>query len=392
MARTVPTALANHLNNNRLTTISVAWQLVRRDGTAFRFTSATRDVTLDFGDGNQTFSAREGFQRTNISDDSELNVGNLDVLAFFDDASIKESELRRGLFDFADVRIAFFNAETPSDGIIKMLRGQLGEVTVSPQGWFNAELRDMMQLYTKELGEYYSRDCRDDLGGPRCRVPVLQARTAASVLQRSTAVALGDFYRVDLAANGLDPINPNDFNDLIFEVTTAGTTAGTAPTFDETVGNTTADGTAVLTARNAWVYAATVSAVDPSEPRRSFTVTQLTPNAGHTITGKTPATLGFPDDWFNFGLVEFATGSNAGIAKEVRTFTADDGVTIEQDIELFEALPFDIEMGDVLQITPGCDKRLETCGSKFLNAINFVGEPYVPGSDVLGQYPDARSR
>jgi len=393
MPRTVPAGVANHLNNNRHTFMAAAWQIRRTDGTVFRFTSASRDMRLDFddGEGTQTFSAREGFRRTNLSDDVEMNVGNMEVLAFFDDASIKEEELRQGLFDFSEVRIAFFNAMSPQDGIIKMLRGQLAEVVVSPQGWFNVELRDIMQLFSKELGEYYSRDCRTDLGSSRCRVPVLQDLTQASTLQRGQSVSTGQFVRVNLTGSTDDPLLPTDFNNLIFEVTTGGATDAAPVVYDETVGNSTNDGSAVLVARNAWVYAAAVTAVDLTEPRRKFTVTELTPNSGHTVSDRTPDSLGFPDDWFNFGSVQFGSGENVGSPKEVRAFTADDGVTIEQVIELFESLPFDIQIGDVLQITPGCDKRLSICGTKFNNAVNFVGEPYVPGQDVLGQYPDARS-
>jgi hypothetical protein len=52
-------------------------------------------------------------------------------------------------------------------------------------------------------------------------------------------------------------------------------------------------------------------------------------------------------------------------------------------------MPFDIEVGDTLRIFPGCDKLHTTCFTKFDNATNFVGEPFVPGADTLGTYPDA---
>jgi hypothetical protein len=38
----------------------------------------------------------------------------------------------------------------------------------------------------------------------------------------------------------------------------------------------------------------------------------------------------------------------------------------------------------------GCDKRLATCIERLANVLNFRGEPYVPGSDALMSYPDAR--
>jgi uncharacterized phage protein (TIGR02218 family) len=112
-------------------------------------------------------------------------------------------------------------------------------------------------------------------------------------------------------------------------------------------------------------------------------VTELTPNTGGPRGG-------FPDDWFNFGVVTFETGNNTGSSMEVRDFVADDGVTITQDIELFIDVPFDIVIGDKIRIYPGCDKRFETCRDKFLNEINFVGEPFVSTPDEIAKYPDAR--
>jgi hypothetical protein len=38
----------------------------------------------------------------------------------------------------------------------------------------------------------------------------------------------------------------------------------------------------------------------------------------------------------------------------------------------------------------GCDKRLDTCIDRFANLLNFRGEPYVPGADLLLNHADAR--
>lgn len=34
----------------------------------------------------------------------------------------------------------------------------------------------------------------------------------------------------------------------------------------------------------------------------------------------------------------------------------------------------------------GCDRTLATCGTRFANAINFQGEPFLPGNDQLARY------
>jgi uncharacterized phage protein (TIGR02218 family) len=182
----------------------------------------------------------------------------------------------------------------------------------------------------------------------------------------------------------LDDVLTEVYEDRIYEVTTAGVTADTTqPTYDTVVGNTTADGTAVLTAREAWTRAIEVSAVDGVDPQKKFTVTELTPN-----------TL-FPDGWFELGAVTFETGNNSGLASkssmETRDYVPDDGITITQDLELFLDMPFDIVVTDKARITPGCDKLATTCQTKFDNIINFRGEPFVPGQDAVLDYPDAKS-
>lgn len=44
-------------------------------------------------------------------------------------------------------------------------------------------------------------------------------------------------------------------------------------------------------------------------------------------------------------------------------------------------------VGARVRIEQGCDKRLETCVGRFANAVNFQGEPYLPGIDLLTRYP-----
>lgn len=38
-------------------------------------------------------------------------------------------------------------------------------------------------------------------------------------------------------------------------------------------------------------------------------------------------------------------------------------------------------------VREGCDHRLDTCVMRFANAINFQGEPFLPGNDQLIRYP-----
>lgn len=66
-------------------------------------------------------------------------------------------------------------------------------------------------------------------------VTVEHAQTGAAARANSTAYSLGDYYT---------PATPNGY---VYKCTTAGTSAGTPPSFGTTVGGTTVDGTATFT-------------------------------------------------------------------------------------------------------------------------------------------------
>jgi len=158
------------------------------------------------------------------------------------------------------------------------------------------------------------------------------------------------------------------YENRIYEVTTAGTTAGTQPTYDTTVGNTTTDGTAVLTCRDSWMRDAEVETVIDGE---NFTIRVEEDRA---VTG-----------WFDSGAIVFETGpTNLANAFEVKTWTLSwSGSPEVGQIELYRATPQTVYPGQQLRLYRGCDKKLATCGDTFANDINFRGEPYIPGGDSL---------
>lgn len=46
----------------------------------------------------------------------------------------------------------------------------------------------------------------------------------------------------------------------------------------------------------------------------------------------------------------------------------------------------DLSVGPAVEIMEGCDHTLATCASRFGNAVNFRGEPFLPGNDLLARY------
>jgi uncharacterized phage protein (TIGR02218 family) len=93
--------------------------------------------------------------------------------------------------------------------------------------------------------------------------------------------------------------------------------------------------------------------------------------------------LGKPDGWFDYGVLRWLTGDNAGRQGEIRRHAGN-------TLELYDAATALPQAGDVFTVSGGCDKRFVTCRSKFANAENFRGEPHVPGVDSLLNYPGLR--
>lgn len=84
-----------------------------------------------------------------------------------------------------------------------------------------------------------------------------------------------------------------------------------------------------------------------------------------------------------FGTVEWTNGTNAGRRAEVIAHDVTDGIAV---LTLLEAPVRSIVGGDAFTIRAGCDKRIETCSTKFANTANFRGFPHIPGQDAVLRY------
>lgn len=89
--------------------------------------------------------------------------------------------------------------------------------------------------------------------------------------------------------------------------------------------------------------------------------------------------------YFAYGTVRFTSGANAGQQMEIRDFS-------NGRFTLFLPLPEPLQTGDAYKLVPGCDKQLDTCISRFANALNFRGEPHIPGVNRLFETSSTRNR
>lgn len=79
------------------------------------------------------------------------------------------------------------------------------------------------------------------------------------------------------------------------------------------------------------------------------------------------------------GHIRFLDGPQTGIAFAI--VGAHDGWLL-LDRPLAEGLM----NGTAVELREGCDHTLTTCAQRFGNALNFRGEPFLPGNDLLARY------
>lgn len=88
------------------------------------------------------------------------------------------------------------------------------------------------------------------------------------------------------------------------------------------------------------------------------------------------------DDRFVLGRLRYMSGANCGLTTVI--LAASGKIISVRDLPRGA-----VESECRVELREGCDKRFETCVSRFANAENFRGEPHLPGNDLLTRYPGA---
>lgn len=328
--KTLSSELAQHLAG-AVTTLAHCWRVQRRDGGVLGFTSHDRDITFD----GVTYVAGGGMTPSAIESSADLAVDNLDVEGYLEDERINERDLVAGRYDGAEVEIFLVNWADLSQGRVMVKRGHIGEVRLE-DGRFVAELRGLTQRLQQTVGSVYAPECAADLADQRCGVTL-----SPPVWQPVTGYPPGAIVS---AGNGTQ---------RRFLCVQAGTSGGVEPDWTTALDGQTSDGGVVWQTLPAFAVRGTLAAV-----------------AGRLSV--TDSSRDEPDGWFQYGLLRWTTGANAGLAHEVKGFAG--GV-----IELTLPTAADPAVGDAYELTVGCDKRLATCRDRFANVINFRGFPHMPG-------------
>lgn len=186
--KTIGAALTAHLAQE-VTTKAKLIRIVRRDGTILAFTDHDKDIEFS----GVSYLAINALDATAIETRAGLSVANLDFLALIDSSELSESDLKTGLFDFADVEIREVNYADLTQGAYYQRFGTIGEISI--QGaLFRGELRGLAQILQQVVGRIHQRRCDADVGDDRCGVdlyPLTVYGVVTSVASRQSFTLSG---------------------------------------------------------------------------------------------------------------------------------------------------------------------------------------------------------
>jgi uncharacterized phage protein (TIGR02218 family) len=374
-----------------VTTLCRLYKMTRKDGVIYTFTDHDTDIDTTahqdvFTDGSlsplvgHNYIAAVGFLPTATENKSDLSVDNSEATAFIDSETIKEEDIRFGVWDATAVEIRVCNWADLSMGEVKVRYGTLGNMTMK-NGLVTFELLGLTNKLQILQGRTFGPRCDAELGDARCGITV--AVESGSV---GTPVDAHNFK----PTAGLTGA-AGYFTDLTSGTFTVLNASGVTNTGQSGVGTIAAGPTVLaISAANSdgtnTTYTWTLTSGPPLQVGQSIVITLMTSpgnNGTFTIESITATSAavwhaGYYDD----GIMTFTSGVNSGLSYQIRMW---DGVTLTLDNALFVAP----SPGDTFHISPGCDHTSNDCFTKFNNLVNFRGFEKIPGQDVILQYPNA---
>lgn len=362
--RNISTAMTSFLQRAVLT-LATCVRITRTDGRVFGFTD--HDTNLVYG--GTTFYSSAGYTASAIQASNDLSTSNLeiDALLLASGGAVTQPDIEAGVWSNAAVSIFSVNYADLTMGQINLTAGNLGQFTIVNGGW-KVELRGLAQTLQQTIGEQYSPGCRATLGDSRCKIS-LAAYTFAGTVESVTAAGLvwqdPSLTQTGPASEYLDTVGQRIPTASPYQITIVPPSGSWLNSVSVVDGGKKTYGQ-VSGSPGAEQYSAVAN------PDGSATYTFNSNDAGSEVFISYDYAAGF----FAFGTVTWDTGANAGTTQDVRTFSP--GV-----VTLGLPAPYAIAPGDTYTIVAGCDRQVGTCVKHFNNVVNFRGEPYIPGPDVI---------
>jgi uncharacterized phage protein (TIGR02218 family) len=173
--KTLSAALKAHYEQGT-TTLATCWKATLANGTVIGATSLDEHIIF----GGVLYKSTQSYTASDIESSSDLNPDNLEIEGVLGSPAITDEDIHSGLWDYAEIEIFEVNYKDLTQGKNILRVGRLGEVRGGRQK-FVAEMRGMMQAYSRVIGRIVTSDCTADYGDSRCKID-LSTKTTNSVV------------------------------------------------------------------------------------------------------------------------------------------------------------------------------------------------------------------
>ena len=212
MSKTVPGALQTHYDG-RVTTLARLLRIVRTDATEHFYTNHDQDIVHN----SDTYVSVAGFTDSAQSNATGLNVDESAIQAIVESTGLTDAEIIAGRLDYATFFIYEINYESPSDGVVTLAKGKLGEYGFgAPE--FTLELRSLTQHLQQQIVRLANRKCDADLGDSRCGVTLSPTYTVTGTVSSVASRRQFNVSTAPAARGGLLTWTSGNNNGLKMEV------------------------------------------------------------------------------------------------------------------------------------------------------------------------------
>ena len=172
-------------------------KITRKDGEIIRVTDNDQPVTIS-GDG--TYTPDNSMMFSAITTTANNGIQSTDCNVLFSPDGITEQDVIRGLYDNAEIELSVCDWSNTSWGKLLLMSGNLSVFNVTDKKTGQFEVRGKLSRGDARIGEYYTYECRADLGDARCGVN-LSLFTVTGVV---TTVDRQTSFQVDLEGDPVD--------------------------------------------------------------------------------------------------------------------------------------------------------------------------------------------
>lgn len=384
MARTIPGAWNLAAD---VTTLAMCIQVTDRLDNVLGFTEHSAPLSIDISDGNGTitYDPEGSFVRTAFEARTGGRVASVDLEGQLSISGITKESVFAKLYDSALARIFFVDWKQPAAGIAWVDIGEIEETKVSGDQ-VTMTFKSLTDRYNSiEFGDIFQVDCMHLLGSKPgdippafgdigCQVQVEPALWSAGVQveQRFEKTAAMPPNASPDAVNTVRATDPTI--NRIFEASNAGTTGGSEPSWNTTIGGTTSDNGITWVTRQAHVELADLI----SFSSQSSLLLEYNGDAD--------------DNWYQRGRIVCTAGHNVGLGRHIKTAVlGSPSGSGELLVETWTPFPLALEGGSPnnrFKLLLGCDRKLLTCVNKFRNVRNYGGLAiFCPNNDEWFKIP-----